>query len=228
MDRARRTSRGRNDRHRFYLRSDLAKRRKRRVTVGRRLVCVDASRTEHDCEKNIPSHGGRSNGDPCELYLSIRPVFSNRAARVVAVSRKIRPLGRVLDPVYENLATASRYALPDGCESVPRIASRLIGTLANYMVLAQGKPYVSPRLCFATRWKEREKERRAAAAASELCNVSFLNYYVTREIQKSRIDAGLGESARIDVPHEQPRSPRLFAIPIDRSTFLFLPAAPRS
>lgn len=74
------------------------------------------------------------------------------------------------------------------------------------------------RFASVKRRREKEEKKDKRGSALETLFVSFLNYYVTCK-RSGGVGSGLGESARIDVPHEQPWS--LFAISIDRlSRFL--------
>lgn len=75
-----------------------------------------------------------------------------------------------------------------------------------------------PPFCERKKKKRERRKERQESSALETLFVSFLNYYVTCK-RSGGVGSGLGESARIDVPHEQPWS--LFAISIDRlSRFL--------
>ena len=145
--------------------------------VHRRNMYIDVCSTTidaftaRDCHKNVTPHGDRSNSYLCQLYLSIRVVLLTlrslsafQDARVVVASWKIHRLGHVLDLVYENLATISRYTLTAD-EVVPRIASRLIGTFANDMVLEQcDRIYMLLRV--AIRQKKKKKKRKKTISMS--------------------------------------------------------------
>lgn len=79
-------------------------------------------------------------------------------------------------------------------------------------------PPLPPPFCERKKKKSERRKERQESSALETLFVSFLNYYVTCK-RSGGVGSGLGESARIDVPHEQPWS--LFAISIDRlSRFL--------
>lgn len=82
----------------------------------RSVLSATSDRSVHrarDCRKNIPPHGDRSNSYLCQLYLSLdsRAFLDTVSLHYNELSPflgKFRLHGRVLDLVYENLAT-SRY-----------------------------------------------------------------------------------------------------------------------
>lgn len=118
----------------------------------------------------------------CVNYISRFACFSRYCLPTLhyelsSILGKFRLHGRVLDLVYENLATSRYKAKPTNAYRAVGSTNRfpsLIRPLANYTVLDQCKSCISWFLFFFSFCDAIKKKKKTGQR-----NVSFLNYYVT-------------------------------------------------
>lgn len=159
----------------------------------------------------------------CVNYISRFACFSRYCLPTLhyelsSILGKFRLHGRVLDLVYENLATSRYKAKPTNAYRAVGSTNRfpsLIRPLANYTVLDQCKSCVSWFLFFfVLRRDKKEEENRTAKRF-----VSKLLRYM-QEIERSRIGTRVWVKVVESMCRMSNHGPYcLFAVSIDRSTF---------